>query len=110
MVLVDQRTNDGEGKQHMEFLFSGQTKVTKECQSQACLAQRHCMFLCGCSLTKISLGVFFCGLAGALETTKFNHPQKFVPIWYAKVRTHFQLYAVDSVNSFNLLLHNIGCY
>ena len=67
-----------------EFLFSGQTKVTKESHSRACLAQQWRMFLCGhtCSLTKISLILFFAVWLVPSKTEKFNHPRKFVPIRY----------------------------
>ena len=40
------------------------------------------VFLCGCSLTKISPGLFFAVWLVPLKTAKFNHPRKFVPIRY----------------------------
>ena len=44
--------------QSFSSVISGWTKVTKERHSRAHLAQRRRMFLCGCSLTKISPGLF----------------------------------------------------
>ena len=65
----------------MEFLFSGQTKVTKESHSRACLSQQWRVFLCGHSLTKI-LPIFFAVWLVPSKSEKFNHPWKFVPIRY----------------------------
>ena len=49
-------------------------KVTKECHSQACLAQRWRVFLRERSLTKFSPGLFFNTLAGALEKREIQSP------------------------------------
>ena len=80
MVVMDQWTSDGKGKQHTEFLFSGWMKVTKERHFRACLAQQQHVFLRGCSLTKILPGLFFAVQLVPSKTVKFNHPWKFVPI------------------------------
>ena len=69
MVLVDPWTSDGEGKQHMEFLFSGQW--LDESNEGAPFSSLSCpataVFLRGRSLTKNLAGIIFRGLAGALE-------------------------------------------
>ena len=67
--ISEQKMAKENNTQSFSSVVSGWMKVTKECHSRACLAQRRRVFLRGRSLTKILPG-FFCGLAGALENHK----------------------------------------
>ena len=81
---------------------SGWTKVTKERHSQACLAQRRCMFLRGRSLTKISLGLFFVVWLVPSKTVKLNHPpRKIVPIRYYIM--------LEASYMYNYIQHELAC-
>ena len=74
MVLVNQRSSDGKGKQHTEFLFSGQW--LDESNKEAPFSSLVSITI----LTKLSMGLLFAVWLVPSKTTKFNHPRKFVPI------------------------------
>ena len=93
MVLVDQWTIDGEGKQHMEFLFSGQwldkSNEGVPFSSLSCPATaRSCV---GVASQKFRWDYFFAVWLVPSKTVKFNHPWKFVPIRYIDWSRHFEI-------------------